>query len=81
MALAVFLGLYAAAHDLAIEWIIIKGISEYANSSSLPAGSWRQFASVMAASLTAHMLKDPIVFQEWRHYGGEARNHFQDLAL
>ena len=79
MALAVFLGLYAAAHDLDIEWIIIKGISEYANSSSLPAGSWRQFA--MAASLTAHMLKDPIVFQEWRHYGGEARNHFQDLAL
>ena len=25
MALAVFLGLYAAAHDLDIEWIIIKG--------------------------------------------------------
>ena len=39
MALAVFLGLYAAAHDLDIEWIIIKGISEYADSSSPPADS------------------------------------------
>ena len=81
MALAVFLGLYAAAYDLDIEWIIIKGISEYADSSNPPADSWRRFASVMAASLTAHMLKDPIVFQAWRHYGGEAWNHFQDLTL
>ena len=72
MTLVIFLGLYAAAHDLDIEWIIIKGISEYADSSSPPADSWRRFASVMAASLTAHMLKDPIVFQAWRHYGGEA---------
>ena len=72
MALAVFLGLYTAAYNLDIEWIIIKAISEYAHSSSPPADSWRQFASVMAASLTAHMLKDPTVFQEWRQYGGEA---------
>jgi len=47
--LAIFLGLYAAVHDLEIEWITIKGISEYADGSSASPDSWRRFASVMAA--------------------------------
>jgi len=33
--------------------------------------SWRQFASVMAASLTAHILSNPIVFEKWPHYKGK----------
>ena len=70
--LALFLGLYAAAHALDIEWIIIKGISEYADGSGASQDSWRRFASVMAASLTVNMLSEPIVFQTWPHYGGEA---------
>ena len=70
------LGLYAAAHDLEIEWIIIKAISEYADGNNSETDSWRQFASVMAASLTADILSDPIVFQSWPHYGGEVTDHW-----
>ena len=51
---------------------MIKGISEYADGSSVPSDAWRRFASVMAASLTVNMLSEPIVFQTWPHYGGEA---------
>ena len=70
--LALFLGLYAASHARDIEWIMIKGISEYADGSSVSSDAWRRFASVMAASLTVNMLSEPIVFQTWPHYGGEA---------
>ena len=51
---------------------MIKGISEYADGSGASQDSWRRFASVMAASLTVNMLSEPIVFQTWPHYGGEA---------
>lgn len=47
--LALFLGLYAAVHDLDIEWITIKGISEYADGSSALEDAWAQFVSAMAA--------------------------------
>ena len=30
----------------------------------------------MAASLTADILSDPIVFQSWPHYGGEGTDHW-----
>ena len=70
--LSIFLGLYAASHALDIEWIMIKGISEYADGSSVSSVAWRRFASVMAASLTVNMLSEPIVFETWPHYGGEA---------
>ena len=70
--LAIFLGLYAASHALDIEWIMIKGISEYADGSNVSSDAWRRFASVMAASLTGNMLSEPSVFQTWPHYGGEA---------
>ncbi|XP_067018133.1 5'-methylthioadenosine/S-adenosylhomocysteine nucleosidase-like isoform X2 [Acropora muricata] len=64
-------GLYAAAHDLGIEWVVIKGVSDYAGDHE-PASDWRLFSSLMAASLVAHMLtKVHSVqgFKEWRHYG------------
>ena len=64
-----FIGLYAAAHDMDIEWIVIKGISDYADGTKSETDSWKQFASLMAASLTAHILSDTIVFQDWHHYG------------
>ena len=60
--------MFAAAHDLDIEWVVIKGISGYADGRKVK-DSWRTFASVMAASLTAHVLSDTIAFQAWPHYG------------
>ena len=73
--LYVFLGLYTAAHDLGIEWVVIKGISDYADEKKSETDSWRLFASLMASSLTAEILSDYNVFQHWPHYGGEYANH------
>ena len=63
-----FLGVYAAAHNLDIEWVVIKGISGYADGINVK-DSWRTFASFMAASLTAHILSDTIAFQALPHCG------------
>ena len=62
-------GLFLAAHYLKIEWIVIKGVANLADGRETE--SWKQFASVMAASLTAHILSNPIVFENWPHYKGE----------
>lgn len=64
-------GLYAAAHDLDIEWIIVKGVSNYADERDLKKDSWQRFASVMAANLTAEILNDAEVFRSWPHYGSD----------
>ena len=61
-------GVFAAAHDLDIEWIVIKGISDYAGGGKSEETSWRPFASLMAASVTAHILSDAIIFQDWPHF-------------
>ena len=34
----------------------------------------------MAASLTAHVLSDPVVFQDWPHYK-ETREYYNDLLV
>ena len=62
-----FAGLFLAAHYLKIEWIVIKGVSNFADGRK--SKSWNEFASVMAASLTAHILSNPIVFENWPHKG------------
>ena len=62
-----------AAHDLDIEWIVIKGVSDFADGKKSDTDSWRPFASLMAASLVANMLSDPIVFRNWPHYKGACR--------
>ncbi|XP_067018137.1 death domain-containing ATP nucleosidase-like [Acropora muricata] len=62
-------GLYTAAHDLGIEWVVIKGVSDYADSNKSASDLWRPFSSLMAASLVAHILGDVDVFEEWPHYG------------
>ena len=64
-----FAGLFSAAHDLKVEWIVIKGVANLADGREPE--PWRQFASVMAASLTAHILSNPIAFENWPHYKGE----------
>lgn len=65
------LGLYAAAHNHGIEWLVIKGVSDFGDDNKSGNDSWRPFASVMAASLVAHMLNDSIAFKNWCHYGGK----------
>ena len=63
-----FLGLYAAAHDLRIEWVVIKGVSDYAGDNKSASDHWRPFSSLMASSLVAHILSNANVFQKWPHY-------------
>lgn len=61
-------GLFVAAHDLNIEWIVIKGVSNLADGKKSETDHWRPFASLMAASLVAHTLKDAYVFESWPHF-------------
>ena len=65
-------GVFTAAFDSGIEWLIVKGIADYADSSSTQqnAKSWRRFAGVMAASLVMYILSNPTVFYSWPHYKG-----------
>ncbi|XP_015766633.1 PREDICTED: 5'-methylthioadenosine/S-adenosylhomocysteine nucleosidase-like isoform X12 [Acropora digitifera] len=62
-------GLYAAAHDPGIEWVVIKGVSDFAGDNKSASDHWRPFSSLMAASLVAHILSDVDVLEEWRLYG------------
>ena len=61
-------GVYSAAHDLNVEWIIIKGVSDFADGKNSEENAWRPFASIMAASFVAHILSNPIIFEDWPHY-------------
>ena len=62
------IGVFTAAFDCQIEWLIVKGIADYADGSQLPSESWSSCASVIAASLVAHILSEPCVFHSWPHY-------------
>ena len=73
------IGLHAAAHDLDIPWIIIKGISDHKDGRKSGTDCWKKFASLMAASLTVHILSDPIVFQDWTHYS-ETSEYYNKLS-
>ena len=51
-----------------MEWVIIKGISDYADGTASLTQHWKPFASVMAASVVNNMLRVPVVFDDWPHY-------------
>lgn len=53
-----------------MEWIVIKGVSDFADGNKSETDLWRPFASVMAASLVSHTLKDSRVFEFWPHFEG-----------
>lgn len=61
-------GVFAAAHDLKTEWVVIKGISRYADCSATLTEDWVPFASAMAASVVNNILSEPSVFDQWPHY-------------
>ena len=64
-------GLFAAAHDLGIDWVIVKGISHFYGDSNTPDESWKSFASIMAASVVSNiLLNEPGVFKNKPHYEG-----------
>ena len=49
--------------------MIVKGIASYGDTSEQPSSDeWKSFASIMAASVAAEILKDPVIFQGWPHY-------------
>ena len=63
-------GVFTAAFDSQLEWLIVKGIADFADGEHATAGSWEAWASVMAASLVSHILSDPGVFRTWPHCSG-----------
>ena len=68
-------GVYAAAYDANIEWVIVKGVASYFHQSQSATSEWMSFASAMAASVVAKMLNDPAVFREWQHYNQGKCHH------
>ncbi|CAH3174991.1 unnamed protein product [Porites evermanni] len=63
-------GVFTAAFDCQIEWLIVKGIADFADGFQLASESWSSCASLMAASLVSYILSDPCVFHSWPHYQG-----------
>ncbi|CAH3113177.1 unnamed protein product [Porites lobata] len=61
-------GVFAAAFDSQLEWLIVKGIADFADGEQATAESWEACGSMMAASLVSHILSDPCVFRTWPHY-------------
>ena len=50
-----FAGLFTAAFDVQIEWLVVKGISNYADDNESMTEKWSCFASAMAASIVTNM--------------------------
>ena len=47
---------------------MIKGVSNYADGGMFEPNPWKKFASLMAASSTAHILSNPVTFKDWPHH-------------
>jgi len=67
-------GLYTAAFDLQVEWLVVKGIASYADGRESTNEKWSELASANAASLVAKILNDDVVFKRWPHYQGKDDN-------
>ena len=63
-------GLFAAAHEMKIEWLVVKGVCAFVHGVTSTNDSWKTFACVMAASVVSHMLRNSLVFEDWPHYRG-----------
>ena len=68
-------GLFNAAHELKMEWVVVKGISGYADGTETKE-NWQTFASVTAASLVVSILNDCSIFGDWSHYRGKQINFY-----
>ena len=70
-----FSGVYAAAFECEVEWVVVKGISHYVDGSEPETEERKRFASVMAASVVKHILKEPDVLKDWPNYQGMNPHH------
>ena len=61
-----------------IEWMIVKGVSQFTNDLDLPDNLWKSFACTMAASLVSNMLNDPLIFKNWPHFDGKCSSAWVD---
>ena len=61
------------AYDMKLEWVIIKGISGYADGTE-SRENWQIFASLTAASLAVNVLNDYKIFENWPHSKGKQIN-------
>ena len=68
-------GTFSAAHDLKMEWVVVKGISGYADGTESKE-NWQTFASVTAASLVVSILNQCSDFEDWPHYQGKQINFY-----
>ena len=63
-------GLFAAAHDMKMVCLVVKGVCGFVPGSATKNNSWKTFACVMAASVVSNMLSNSFVFGDWPHYEG-----------
>ena len=63
-------GVFSAARDLKMKWVLIKGISGYADGTEA-SENWQTFASVAAASLLVTILNQYSIFKDLPHYEGK----------
>ena len=63
-------GVFSEARDLKMEWIVIRGISGYADGTEAN-GNWQTFASVTAASFVVSILNQSDLFKDLPHYEGK----------
>ncbi|XP_022777460.1 uncharacterized protein LOC111318859, partial [Stylophora pistillata] len=59
-------GEFAAA--LKTKWVFVKGIKDFANDGQSSSEKWKQIACMMAASVVANILSDPVIFQGWLQF-------------
>ena len=57
-----------AAHDFKTEWVVVKGIKDFVDETQSSSKKWKQIACLMAASVVANILNDPVIFQDWPHF-------------
>lgn len=53
--------------DSKIEWVSVKGIKDFIDDRQPSSEKWEEVACLMAASVVAKILSDPVMFQDWPH--------------
>ena len=54
--------------DSKIEWVSVKGIKDFIDDKQPSSEKWEEVACLMAASVVAKILSDPVMFQDWPHF-------------
>ena len=54
--------------DAKIEWVSVKGIKDFIDDRQSSSEKWEEVACLMAASVVAKILSDPVMFQDWPHF-------------